>query len=126
MEWSFKKFIEKTPWGKRKETALPSSPGQKILEEVLPKFLKKAKKADISRLAERLIDRMQKDQVDVGDEKAVRAWVDQHQSELEKFEPLPKVETFVRPGPRPGRNDPCRCGSGTKNKKCCGPKEAKV
>ncbi|WP_430700914.1 SEC-C metal-binding domain-containing protein [Pontivivens nitratireducens] len=23
-------------------------------------------------------------------------------------------------GPRPGRNDPCSCGSGRKYKKCCG------
>jgi preprotein translocase subunit SecA len=26
----------------------------------------------------------------------------------------------VRVGKRPGRNDPCLCGSGRKYKKCCG------
>lgn len=28
--------------------------------------------------------------------------------------------TFVRPGPKTGRNDPCPCGAGKKFKKCCG------
>lgn len=28
--------------------------------------------------------------------------------------------TFVRTGPKVGRNDPCPCGSGKKFKKCCG------
>lgn len=32
----------------------------------------------------------------------------------------PGPETFVREGPRVGRNDPCPCGSGKKHKKCCG------
>lgn len=31
-----------------------------------------------------------------------------------------KVETYRRPEPRVGRNDPCPCGSGKKYKKCCG------
>jgi hypothetical protein len=30
-------------------------------------------------------------------------------------------ETFVRQGPKIGRNDPCPCGSGKKYKKCCMP-----
>ena len=29
------------------------------------------------------------------------------------------VETYVRPTPKIGRNDPCPCGSGKKYKKCC-------
>ena len=29
-------------------------------------------------------------------------------------------ETYVRPGPKIGRNDPCPCGSGRKYKKCHG------
>jgi uncharacterized protein len=29
-------------------------------------------------------------------------------------------ETYVRPEPKVGRNDPCPCGSGKKFKKCCG------
>jgi hypothetical protein len=32
----------------------------------------------------------------------------------------------VRTGPRPGRNDPCPCGSGKKYKKCCQDKDAAV
>lgn len=31
----------------------------------------------------------------------------------------PKIEQFVRKGPKVGRNDPCPCGSGKKYKKCC-------
>ena len=31
-----------------------------------------------------------------------------------------KVQTFRREAPKVGRNDPCRCGSGRKFKKCCG------
>ena len=33
-------------------------------------------------------------------------------------------ETYVRPTPKIGRNDPCPCGSGKKYKKCCLPREA--
>jgi uncharacterized protein len=29
-------------------------------------------------------------------------------------------ETYVRPAPKVGRNEPCPCGSGKKYKKCCG------
>ena len=32
----------------------------------------------------------------------------------------PRVATVRHPGPQPGRNDPCPCGSGKKFKKCCG------
>ena len=34
-------------------------------------------------------------------------------------QPLPPG-TFTRDQPKPGRNDPCPCGSGKKFKKCCG------
>ena len=33
---------------------------------------------------------------------------------------LVKPKPFVREEPKPGRNDPCPCGSGKKYKKCCG------
>ena len=26
---------------------------------------------------------------------------------------------MVKPAPKPGRNDPCHCGSGNKYQKCC-------
>ena len=40
---------------------------------------------------------------------------------METFEPEPSSETtIVNESPRPGRNDPCPCGSGKKFKKCCG------
>jgi SEC-C motif-containing protein len=31
-----------------------------------------------------------------------------------------KTDTIRRQAPKVGRNDPCPCGSGKKNKKCCG------
>lgn len=33
---------------------------------------------------------------------------------------LPEAGTFVRQGPKVGRNDPCPCGSARKFKQCCG------
>lgn len=33
---------------------------------------------------------------------------------------LPETTTFVRSGPKIGRNAPCPCGSGKKYKRCCG------
>lgn len=33
---------------------------------------------------------------------------------------IEKKQPFVRNGRKIGRNDICRCGSGNKNKKCCG------
>ena len=29
-------------------------------------------------------------------------------------------DTYIRPEPKVGRNEPCPCGSGKKFKKCCG------
>lgn len=37
--------------------------------------------------------------------------------------PFGEAETYVRPKPKVGRNDPCPCGSGKKYKKCCLPRE---
>ncbi|MBN1378044.1 MAG: YchJ family protein [Gammaproteobacteria bacterium] len=33
---------------------------------------------------------------------------------------LPDIKQYRRETPKVGRNDPCRCGSGKKYKKCCG------
>jgi len=33
---------------------------------------------------------------------------------------MPEKDTFIRPNPKVGRNEPCPCGSGKKYKKCCG------
>jgi hypothetical protein len=60
----------------------------------------------------------------------VRAWFGQWTPEeslerLKRFAEGPKQET-VRAAPRPGRNDPCPCGSGRKWKKCHGGPEREV
>ena len=33
---------------------------------------------------------------------------------------FPSVKQYIRETPKPGRNEPCPCGSGKKYKKCCG------
>jgi hypothetical protein len=38
----------------------------------------------------------------------------------EELENLPAPPQPIRAAPKPGRNDPCPCGSGKKYKKCCG------
>lgn len=45
-----------------------------------------------------------------------------HQSRPELFRPAPAnlSDMPFKAGPRPGRNDPCSCGSGRKYKQCCG------
>lgn len=49
--------------------------------------------------------------------------------ELDKLEDISDLENALNP-PKPaqsektGRNDPCKCGSGKKYKKCCGTLEA--
>lgn len=37
----------------------------------------------------------------------------------ESMMPAPKPEQFIREEKKVGRNEPCPCGSGKKNKKCC-------
>ena len=54
--------------------------------------------------------------------------VEAAQQDLSKFRRVDGLwrywESYLRPAtsgaPRPGRNDPCPCGSGKKFKKCCG------
>lgn len=38
--------------------------------------------------------------------------------------PVPVRHAPIVSGPKPGRNDPCSCGSGKKYKKCCMLKES--
>jgi len=44
----------------------------------------------------------------------------QSRPELSHMEPANRAEMPFNVGPRPGRNDPCSCGSGRKYKQCCG------
>ena len=46
-------------------------------------------------------------------------WAEEDLAELNRYGEEPG-ETYVREGPKIGRNDPCPCGSGRKYKKCCG------
>lgn len=74
---------------------------------------------------------MQKDGVDLKDQKAVKAWVEAHQKDImagkiggEAAADAPKPHTIVNTAPQVGRNDPCPCKSGKKFKKCCEGKAA--
>ncbi len=40
----------------------------------------------------------------------------------EDEEPLPSPVDPIQAGKKPGRNDPCPCGSGKKYKQCCAAK----
>lgn len=50
----------------------------------------------------------------------VAAILHQSRPELYRPEPANRSATPFTAGPRPGRNDPCSCGSGRKYKLCCG------
>jgi uncharacterized protein len=52
---------------------------------------------------------------------AEEAFEDEELDEFDDEEFYP--ETYVRPEPKIGRNEPCPCGSGKKYKKCCGASE---
>ena len=46
-------------------------------------------------------------------------WAEEDMAGLNRYGEEPG-DTYVREGPKIGRNDPCPCGSGKKYKKCCG------
>ena len=48
-------------------------------------------------------------------------WAEEARREAEEALLDEPGETYVRPEPKIGRNDPCPCGSGKKYKKCCMP-----
>ena len=50
----------------------------------------------------------------------VAAILHQSRPELSRPEPSNLPGMPFKAGPRPGRNDPCSCGSGRKYKQCCG------
>lgn len=54
--------------------------------------------------------------VNVSDKKELEAFIKKHNREQEKN----RVIEFPGGQKKPGRNDPCPCGSGKKYKKCCG------
>lgn len=54
-----------------------------------------------------------------GEEASALKAEEDRRDEDENDEPVLPPPTFVREGPKIGRNDPCPCGSGRKFKKCC-------
>ena len=82
-------------------------------------LMKLARDPKFRKEAEALVERMQKDGVDVSKKKAVEAWIEAHRAEF-AAPAEGKVETFVSAEPAVGRNEPCSCGSGKKFKKCHG------
>ncbi len=107
--------------------APPGMPDLKELEKkgMMSQFFRHWKNPAFLKQVQAVAARMQAEGVDVKDQKAVMAWVQAHQKELEAGggatpSTAPKQETFVKTGPDIGRNDPCTCGSGKKYKKCHG------
>ena len=128
MAWDFRKlkFWEKAPLSKPEDQPVQETPEARKVRGQLEKFLKTPKGAAAAKWLQGLVERMKKDGVDVQSEPAVKAWVEKHRAELEKEEKPASQAPFVRSAHKPGRNDPCHCGSGKKYKKCCEAKEAKV
>jgi hypothetical protein len=56
---------------------------------------------------------------ELGAELRTMAALQDELAEIERSGPFSPGTTYVAP-PKPGRNDPCPCGSGRKYKKCCG------
>ena len=113
------------------QTAAAKSEKKESIEEriereldALPAMLKgKLKDPAIKKRFIDIAKRMEKDGVDFKSIRQMKKWMKAHEAEL-KAEAnggtVAKVETVVHQGPKIGRNDPCPCGSGKKNKKCCG------
>ncbi len=91
------------------------------LNTLAPGIFSQAKTPQAKKLIIKIYRKMLEDGVNLKNEKEVEKWMikNQHLFTTE----MPKVETYRRPNPKVGRNDPCPCGSGKKYKKCCGSKE---
>ena len=94
---------------------------------LLSKFYRHWKDPALLKQMKVIVTRMQSEGINVKDKSAVQAWLKEHQKEIEsgQLADVPaaaKPQTYVKTAPEIGRNDPCRCGSGKKYKKCCGTK----
>ncbi len=89
------------------------------LMKIAPELMAQAKTPESRRRIVELARKMKSDGVDIKSTKQVNSWLKKNPDAVSN-EPAQKVETYVRPEPKVGRNDPCSCGSGKKYKKCCG------
>ncbi len=103
-------------------------PSEKTDEEIIaelntlaPGIFSQAKTPQAKKLIIDIYRKMLEDGVNLKNEKEVEKWMMKNQHLFASS--TPKVETYRRPNPKVGRNDPCPCGSGKKYKKCCGSKE---
>lgn len=116
-------FLKKLIGKKEEEQAPDAGDLLKQSGMSMPKLLSQARKnPQVMSYVKTLMERMEKEGVDVNNAGKVKEWVAKNKSKLEQeakaSEPA-KVETVVHEGPDVGRNDPCFCGSGKKFKKCC-------
>jgi uncharacterized protein YecA (UPF0149 family) len=102
-------------------------PDMKELEKkgLMGKFFRHWKNPAFLAQMRTIAARMQADGVDVKDQKAVKAWIEKHQADIEAGkitapEAAQAPKTFHNEKAPVGRNDSCPCGSGKKYKKCCG------
>ncbi len=93
------------------------TPDLKALEAkgLLPKFLRLWNNPTILQQLKTASQKMKEEKVDLKNESAVKAWIEQEASAAST---AAKVETATAAA-TVGRNDPCPCGSGKKFKKCC-------
>lgn len=128
---------------KEKITGTPAAPdekptdGQKAAEEagfggleksgLMPQFFRHWKNPKFLRQLRTIVGKMQAEGINIKDKTAVETWLKSHQAEIESGKFAEEAEaakpaTFVKTAPDVGRNEPCKCGSGRKFKKCCGAK----
>ena len=130
MSWfknPFKKEEEKTSEASA-PAGMPQLPAELAndpkMKGMMGAFFRKWKDPAFLKQLRVLAGHMQRDGVDLKDQKAVQAWIEKNKDRMEKGEfqeePAKPGETFVKTGPEVGRNDPCHCGSGKKFKKCHG------
>ena len=89
------------------------------LDAMSPQILAQAKDPQMRALIIGIYRKMLIDGVNINDDKEVKKWMKKHPEVLQGGDVV-RVETVRREEPKVGRNDPCRCGSGKKYKKCCG------
>jgi len=107
---------------KPKEKPISEKTDEELIDElnkISPEILAQAKTPEMKKMIVNIYRKMLEDNVNINDEREVKKWLKKH-PELSQGGEVQKVETYKRPEPKIGRNDPCPCGSGKKYKKCCG------
>jgi hypothetical protein len=90
------------------------------IESLPPQLLTKSKDPKIKDKLKKLARKMVADGVNLKKAGQEKRWIKDHPEQVKGIGQ--SIETYRREQPKPGRNEPCLCGSGKKYKKCCGRK----